>query len=169
MAYVLVIVGALLLIGLSAMNAMSGMYEEAMGFGVFGVMLVAFTLIYIYYIKPANEHLSRDKLIEWLTENSKKITDKGAEFNGVLVTKDSVLVRYCIVYSAVFFTRKAFSNYCIQGSKRSIRVGLISTIFNLIMGWWGIPWGLIYTPQSLYINLAKTESISVEKLLAKKI
>ena len=169
MAYLFLGIGAILLFALSFMNATTGMIEAAIAYGVFGSMLVAFSAIYIFAIKPANEKVSRDKVLEWLKKNEDKILSEGMEYKGHFVNGDTRLISYCIVYSAIIFTRKDFTNYCIKGSSRSYRVGFISTTFNLIMGWWGIPWGPIYTPQSLYINLAKTKSCSVCELLSEKI
>jgi hypothetical protein len=169
MAYLFLGVGALLLFALSFMNATTGMFEAAAAYGLFGFLLVAFSAIYIFAIKPANEKVSRDRILEWLKKNEAKVLSSGLEYKGRLVNGDTVLISYCIVYSAVFFTRKDFSNYCIKGSGRSYLIGIISTIFNLVMGWWGIPWGLIYTPQSLYINLSKTHSYTVKQVLNEKI
>jgi hypothetical protein len=165
MAFLLFGVGALLLFGLSFMNAQTGEVGPAIAFGATGMALLIFTWIYLVAIKPANERLSRDRLLEWINNNESKILSGGAEYNGVIVNKDTVLVKYCIVYSAVIFTRKTFSNYCIKGSSRSVRVGILSTLFNLFMGWWGVPWGLIYTPQSLYLNIAKMLSVSVAQVI----
>jgi hypothetical protein len=169
MAYLLLGIGALLLFSLSFMNATTGMYEAAVAYGLSGFFLVAFSAIYIFAIKPANEKSSRDRILEWLKKNEAKVLSEGAEYKGQFINGDTTLISYCIVYSAIIFTRKDFTNYCIKGTTRSYFIGLISTTFNLLMGWWGIPWGLIYTPQSLYINLAKTHSYSVRQVLSEKI
>ncbi len=31
--------------------------------------------------------------------------------------------------------------------------GLPYTLMSVVLGWWGIPWGFIYTPQVIYRNL----------------
>jgi len=36
------------------------------------------------------------------------------------------------------------------------------TLLSLIAGWWGIPWGLIFTSQSLYINLRGGNDVTNE-------
>lgn len=165
MAYLFLLVGAALLFVVSAVNAMAGFYDEAFSYGLAGFLLVFFTAIYLLKIKQANEYLSRDKLVEWIIQNEEYILAGEMSYHGLIVTRKTVLVKYCIVYSAIFFTRKDFTNYCVKGSSRSVVVGVGSTVFNLMMGWWGLPWGPIYTPQSIYINTLKTASITVANLL----
>jgi hypothetical protein len=36
------------------------------------------------------------------------------------------------------------------------------TILSLLIGWWGFPWGLIYTPMSLFTNLSGGNDVTVE-------
>ncbi len=168
MAYLLLGICVIGLFLLSLMNIQIGMYEEAAAYGITGFLLLSFTLIYLFAIKPVNENAARDKFLEWLFENEKEVLNTGASYKGDMITIDTQLIQYCIVYSAVILTKKDFSNYCVKGSNRSIRVGILSTLFNSIAGWWGIPWGFIYTPQSLYINLAKTMSCSVADVLDNK-
>jgi hypothetical protein len=36
------------------------------------------------------------------------------------------------------------------------------TILSLLIGWWGFPWGLIYTPMSLYTNLRGGKDVTEE-------
>jgi hypothetical protein len=166
MAILFLVVGVVGLLGLSIMNIQLKDFELAAVYGIPGLALIIFTAIYFFRIKPMEEKRARDKLLEWISENKSEILGGRALYEGEKITKDTVLIRYCIVYSAIIYTKKEFSNYCLQGSERSYRIGIISTIFNLVMGWWGFPWGLIYTPQSLYINLSKSESISVDEVIA---
>jgi len=166
MAYLFLVVGVVGLLGLSVMNIQLEDYELAAAYGVPGLALIIFTAIYLFGIKPMEEKRARDKLLEWIGENKNEILEGRALYEGEQITKDTVIIRYCIVYSAIIYTKKEFSNYCLKGSERSYRIGIMSTMFNLIMGWWGLPWGLIYTPQSLYINLSKSESISVGEVIS---
>ncbi len=36
------------------------------------------------------------------------------------------------------------------------------TALSFFLGWWGIPWGLIYTPMSLYTNLSGGRDVTQE-------
>jgi hypothetical protein len=36
------------------------------------------------------------------------------------------------------------------------------TILTLVAGWWGLPWGLIYTPMALFTNLSGGKDVTHE-------
>jgi hypothetical protein len=36
------------------------------------------------------------------------------------------------------------------------------TLLSLLIGWWGIPWGFIYTPMALYTNLSGGRDLTKE-------
>lgn len=38
------------------------------------------------------------------------------------------------------------------------------TVFSMIVGWWGVPWGLIYTVQTLYTNCMGGQDVTLEVL-----
>jgi hypothetical protein len=60
---------------------------------------------------------------------------------------------YLLTYSLVFFTSKsagAFKPIC---GSCSIKAGLPCCLGTLLLGWWGIPWGPIYTVQAIAKNL----------------
>jgi len=60
---------------------------------------------------------------------------------------------YLLTYSLVFFTSKsagAFKPIC---GSCSIKAGLPYCLGTLLLGWWGIPWGPIYTVQAIAKNL----------------
>lgn len=161
MAYLILAVCVLILFGQSVQNILIQKYEVAAGYGFSGVALAAF---YIYVIKPMEERRARDKVLEWIVENKNKIFDFGALYDGERITKDTMLIKYCIVYSVLIYTSKEYSNFCFKGSSRSYRIGIFSTIFSFFFGWWGFPMGLIYTPQALYENIFKTQSMSIGDL-----
>lgn len=63
-----------------------------------------------------------------------------------------VYYRYCI--SVIFMTfRRSSAIYFVPPGKNRQLKGLQWTFLTLIAGWWGIPWGPIYSVQSLVINL----------------
>ena len=63
-----------------------------------------------------------------------------------------VLFQYCV--SVVVLTFKRPSDIYFNRSSESAAVkGLSFTLLSLVAGWWGIPWGPIYTIQSVYNNL----------------
>jgi hypothetical protein len=63
-----------------------------------------------------------------------------------------VYYEYCI--SLGFLTpRRPSALYHLRAGESGIWKGLPYTVLSLLLGWWGIPWGLIYTPLTLWTNL----------------
>ena len=42
------------------------------------------------------------------------------------------------------------------------------TLCSLFIGWWGLPWGLIYTPMALYTNLSGGRDLTAEVMVLYK-
>ena len=62
-----------------------------------------------------------------------------------------VLFQYCI--SVIVLTlRRPSDIYFVRQGENVLVKGLPFTLLSLVAGWWGIPWGPIYTIQSVYNN-----------------
>ena len=62
-----------------------------------------------------------------------------------------VLFQYCISIIVITFRRPSDVYFLRQGES-AVAKGLPFTLLSLVAGWWGIPWGPIYTIQSIYNN-----------------
>jgi hypothetical protein len=62
-----------------------------------------------------------------------------------------VLFQYCISIVILTFRRPSDIYFLRQGKNAAVK-GLPFTLLSLVAGWWGIPWGPIYTIQSVYNN-----------------
>ncbi len=74
-----------------------------------------------------------------------------------------VIYPYCI--SLVIVTFKRFSDiYFVRAEEgHSGRIALY-TLISLVLGWWGIPWGPIYTIQSIAANFGGGKNVTQEVL-----
>jgi hypothetical protein len=64
-----------------------------------------------------------------------------------------VFFEYCI--SLMIFTlRRPTAVTFLRANERGWLRGLPYTLLSLVLGWWGVPWGVIYTPLCLATNLA---------------
>ncbi len=83
--------------------------------------------------------------IEGLTaEEVEELLRGGARF---------VFFEYCV--SVVVATlRRPSAVYLVPAGDLGIARGLPYTLLSLFLGWWGVPWGLLYTPLVLLTNLS---------------
>jgi hypothetical protein len=64
-----------------------------------------------------------------------------------------VLYEYCVSLGVVT-CRRPSAVYFLPAQSFGLLRGLPYTLLSLLLGWWGIPWGLIYTPLAVATNLA---------------
>jgi len=62
-----------------------------------------------------------------------------------------VCYQYCVSL-LVITLRRSSDAYYIPAGESAVAKGLPWTLLSLVMGWWGIPWGPIFTVQSLIVN-----------------
>lgn len=63
-----------------------------------------------------------------------------------------VVFQYCI--SIIFMTfRRGSDIYFIRPGESALGKGMPFTLLSLVAGWWGLPWGPIFTIGSLFTNL----------------
>jgi hypothetical protein len=76
-----------------------------------------------------------------------------------------VLYQYCI--SAVVITfRRSSDIYFVKEGESRISKGLPWTLLSVLLGWWGIPWGPIFTVQALITNFRGGKDVT-DQLYAK--
>jgi hypothetical protein len=72
-----------------------------------------------------------------------------------------VVFEYCISLIVVTLRRPS-RVYLIRAGKSGLLPGVPYTILSLLLGWWGIPWGLIYTPLVVVTNLSGGCDVTAE-------
>ncbi len=95
------------------------------------------------------------KNIEGLTlQEIENEIDRGGKF-----------VFYIWTISVIFMTFKNPSDiYFVKGGESAAGKGLGFTLATLFLGWWGIPWGPIYSIQSLATNLGGGKDVTQDVL-----
>ena len=74
-----------------------------------------------------------------------------------------VMYEYCISILIMTFKRPS-DIYFIPGGESSMSKGLVFTLLSLLLGWWGIPWGPIYTIASVVTNFSGGKDVTNEVL-----
>ena len=68
---------------------------------------------------------------------------------------------YCISLLVITF-RRSSNIYFIRHEENSVVKSLPFVLLSLVLGWWGIPWGPIYTIHSLWVNLRGGKDVTNE-------
>lgn len=72
-----------------------------------------------------------------------------------------VVFEYCV--SIVVMTFKRGSDvYFIRSGESTIGSGILYTLITLLFGWWGFPWGPIYSFMALFTNLRGGRDVTQE-------
>ena len=74
-----------------------------------------------------------------------------------------VVYQYCISVLVLTF-RRSSSIYFIRGGQSKVAKGIPFVLISLFFGWWGIPWGPIYTIGSLRTNFRGGKDVTQEVL-----
>ncbi|ETT63252.1 hypothetical protein C173_23192 [Paenibacillus sp. FSL R7-277] len=76
-----------------------------------------------------------------------------------------VIYTYC--FSVVLMTfRRSSSIYFIKAGEGSVKKGLKYTLLTFLVGWWGIPWGPIYSIGAFITNFKGGKDVTNEVLAA---
>jgi len=74
-----------------------------------------------------------------------------------------VVFQYCV--SIIVMTFKRGSDiYFIKAGESTVKHSIGFTLITTFFGWWGIPWGPIYSVGALYSNLSGGKDVTQEVL-----
>jgi len=72
-----------------------------------------------------------------------------------------VVYQFCISIVVATF-RRSSEIYFIPAGHTGISKGLVFSLISFVFGWWGIPWGPIYTIGSLFNNFIGGKNVTAE-------
>ncbi len=72
-----------------------------------------------------------------------------------------VVYQYTISILVMTFRRSSDVYFIRSGESATVK-GLGFTFLSLILGWWGVPWGPIYTIGSIFNNLSGGKDVTSE-------
>ena len=72
-----------------------------------------------------------------------------------------VRYQYCISLLVITF-RRTSEVYYIPVGESALTKGLQWSLLTLVAGWWGIPWGPIFSIQSLYTNFKGGKDLTAD-------
>lgn len=107
-----------------------------------------------------------DPFILWLSENLPGVKDGTALYGGTPVTLETELAQFQGVASIVAWSCKFSSRLLVVGRDNLAAAGAGYTVQVFLGGWWGIPHGIFWTLQALWVNLRGGRRMKVRDLLA---
>lgn len=76
-----------------------------------------------------------------------------------------VIFEYCISLLIITFKRPS-GIYYVRPGEGTFGKSALFTVITLLLGWWGIPWGPIYSIASLVTNLGGGKDVTMEVMNA---
>ena len=109
----------------------------------------------LFITLPNSNEMATIKNLEGLTvEDLNRELRNGGRF---------VVYEYCI--SIVVMTFKRGSDiYFFRADESSVKDGIGYSILSFLLGWWGIPWGPIYTIGALITNFSGGKDVTADVL-----
>lgn len=113
---------------------------------------ISSVLLGLFFFTRHHERRS-DEFETWLIRNAAEIERTGAHFESKLISPTTVLVRYQAALSFLIVTFTIPTRPYVVGEDQTFTIAATATTLSLLLGWWGIPWGPIYTVQVVGGNL----------------
>lgn len=70
-----------------------------------------------------------------------------------------VMFRYCVSILVLTF-RRSSNIYFVRAGESAAKHSITFSIITFLFGWWGIPWGPIYSIGSLYTNMTGGKDVT---------
>jgi hypothetical protein len=155
------------LVGVAATAAYYGEHSAARDLILWAAGLTAFGLgVRHAWRRIKARGTTEDQFFAWLGTHRSLVEEGTAMFRGVRVTPATELVRFTTVISIGVATFRTPSRFYVCGVEPTGWVNLAYTTATLVLGWWGIPWGPVYTPVAIFRNLSGGERVTVGDVLA---
>lgn len=92
---------------------------------------------------------------DWLNRNHY------GTYNGMKITPETEMVAYTYVISVIVLTYRKSTRYYFKEAEagKALAAKILCILCNLIVGWWGIPWGPIWTIKETFCNLINKNTV----------
>jgi hypothetical protein len=156
----LLVVAALFLVGFVA-NVVTGKVEA----GNTAIQWLIATTCIAAYVFVTREARARASFVAFLHEERDAIRAGTAQYRGQPVSY-ATRVRTCqVVLSFLLVSVRIESRPLIVGARRNRIIVAGSCIATFVFGWWGIPWGPLWSARAIANNLRGKPETSVGELL----
>ena len=117
------------------------------------VVLAIAAIFFCPVVLAVLAEFNQRKFVLWLERNVNALATGEADYRGAKVSTRSEVITFDLTFSVVVASFKIPSQMFVVGQHRIWPWRIAYTGLTLVFGWWGIPWGPVYTVQSLHGNL----------------
>lgn len=136
----------------------TGQFEDA------AVALGFCAVLVVFAVWVAREKKKSLEFLNWIKAKQDDLKKGWAFYGNNKITLKTEVTQYQGCVSFFVFTSRFRSRFFIVGHG-SVLEWLMFSGITFMFGWWGIPWGIIFTPQALYRNLRGGYRQSVSTIL----
>lgn len=129
-----------------------------------GGLLIGLLIETIYFIR-IREKKKNELFIDWIKENRDTIVRGYAYYNEKEMDINMEIVQFETCMSFLFISSRMSSRFYIKGYHNTKLIGSIYSLIAIIFGWWGLPWGPIYTIKSIVKNTKGGNRLKLYDLL----
>ena len=148
--YFLALIATALSIGV-AVRFSNGEYKLALY--IFAILLVVACLAF-FIAKQPKEIDDPNDLLNALVANRNAVESGTYIYRGHKISKETLLVQYMFAASFIAFSHKTPTRYYVSGVENTTFVLIVCSLASGILGWWGLPFGPIFTIQALATNFS---------------
>jgi hypothetical protein len=143
-----------------------GIYQLFTGHFTDAALLLGFSAVLIFFARwVVREKEQAVEFLKWIQSKQEDLKKGWAFYRGQKITLKTEVTQYQGCISFVIMTSRFRSRYMVVGQSNA-GTWLIFSGLTFFCGWWGLPWGFIFTPQALYRNLRGGYHQPVSALLA---
>jgi hypothetical protein len=118
------------------------------------------------YFFTRKQTRANEEFLYWLVHNESGIYSHDAVYEGMSIGPDTEIAHFQAALSFLLISIKVPSRYHVVGQESRLGSAAIFTLISLIFGWWGIPWGPVFTVQTIGGNLRGGTKQRVGELLS---
>jgi hypothetical protein len=126
--------------------------------------LLAGALVWLH-LAAKRTRRERIETLRWFLEHEAEIRSGGARLGPVVVTPRTRVHEMTLCVSALLVTVRHTSAPVVEGRDSVFGTGFTLSVLSFLFGWWGLPWGPIFTVQTLARNLRGGKVYTVDELL----
>ena len=155
-------------LGLIGLLGLMGLWYQFMQPTISGIILfliIGLVPLYLVYTLVTEEKKQKDFLL-WVLTNGDQIATDTLRYKGFPVGPRTELRRFYFTISVGIVSMKCPTQYFVGQYESSGMRSLKYTVLSLLFGWWGFPWGIVYTIQSVKRNISGGDIITVAELIA---